>query len=183
MANCSTGPRTAGSVTASSFCESQRSNRASGSSRAARIPACSSRLRRWLAALSVPASSRPAWVNGISPLASPVSSSWTLGERFQVRMLAGRSTRHSASTIGGHGVGVVRAVDHQRGQVLAKGAPGTGSAPVEIAFGPATSTGEVCREFPRTTNRSAAELRRWQGREAPRRGRTPGQTPRVRIAA
>ena len=34
------------------------------------------------------------------PDANPVSSSWTLGERFQVRMLAGRSTSHSASTIG-----------------------------------------------------------------------------------
>ena len=53
------GARTAGSVTAASFAESQRSNRASGSSRAAKMPACSSRLRRWLVALSVPASSRP----------------------------------------------------------------------------------------------------------------------------
>jgi hypothetical protein len=44
----------------------------------------------------------------------------------------------------GHGLWVVRAVDHRGGQILAKGAPGTGSAPVEIAFGPATSASEVC---------------------------------------
>src|ERR1700756_4473766 len=44
---------------------------------------------------------------------------------------------------GGHGVWVVRAVDHRGGQIGAKGATGTGSAPVEIAFGPATSTREV----------------------------------------
>ena len=53
------GPRTAGSVTTASFTESHRSNRASGSSRAASTPACSSMLRRWLTALSGPASSRP----------------------------------------------------------------------------------------------------------------------------
>ena len=35
----------------------------------------------------------------ISPQASPASSAFTLGERFQVKMLAGRSTRHSASTM------------------------------------------------------------------------------------
>ena len=52
-------------------------------------------------------------------------------------MLAGRSTRHSASTMGAMACGSVRAVDHQRGQIVAKGAPGTGSATVEIAFGSA----------------------------------------------
>ena len=45
---------------------------------------------------------------------------------------------------GSHGLWVVRAVDHRHGQIVAKGATGTGSAPVEIAFGSATSTGEVC---------------------------------------
>jgi hypothetical protein len=39
----------------------------------------------------------------------------------------------------------VGAVDHQRGQVLAKGAAGAGSATVEIAFGSALSTREVSR--------------------------------------
>ena len=45
----------------------------------------------------------------------------------------------------GHGLWIVSAVDHQRGQIFAKGATGTGSATVEIAFGPASSTGEVSR--------------------------------------
>ncbi len=44
---------------------------------------------------------------------------------------------------GSHGLWVVRAVDHRNGQILTKGATGTGSAPVEIAFGRATSTSEV----------------------------------------
>src|SRR6516165_3397922 len=44
---------------------------------------------------------------------------------------------------GSHGLWVVRAVDHRGGQIGAKGATGTGSASVEIAFGPATSASEV----------------------------------------
>ena len=42
-----------------------------------------------------------------------------------------------------HGVRVVRTVNHQHRQVVAQGATGTGPAPVEIAFGPAASAGEV----------------------------------------
>src|SRR5277367_2209104 len=45
---------------------------------------------------------------------------------------------------GSHGLWVVRAVDHRGGQIVTKGAAGTGSAPVEIAFGPAASASEVC---------------------------------------
>jgi hypothetical protein len=43
----------------------------------------------------------------------------------------------------GHSVAVLSAVDHHRGQILAKGAPRTGCAPIEVAFGSAASTGEV----------------------------------------
>jgi hypothetical protein len=42
-----------------------------------------------------------------------------------------------------HGCRVVRAVNHQRSQVVAQGTAGTGPAPVEIAFGPTASAGEV----------------------------------------
>lgn len=42
-----------------------------------------------------------------------------------------------------HGYQVVRTIDHQRSQVVAQGATGTGPAPVEIAFDPAASAGEV----------------------------------------
>src|SRR6202158_2467774 len=44
---------------------------------------------------------------------------------------------------GRHGVWVVRAVDHQHGQVVAQGTAGAGSAPVEIVLGPTASAGEV----------------------------------------
>ena len=38
--------------------------------------------------------------SAINNAISPANSAWILGERFQMRMLAGRSTRHSASTMG-----------------------------------------------------------------------------------
>ena len=42
-----------------------------------------------------------------------------------------------------HGLWIVGAVDHRCGQILAKGATGTGCAAVEIAFAPAALTSEV----------------------------------------
>ena len=42
--------------------------------------------------------SRPSWVGWIDPSPSPRRISWTLGERFQIRIDSGRSEAHRMST-------------------------------------------------------------------------------------
>ena len=100
MANCSTGPRTAGSVTTVKLYRKPslepgqrfitRSQHTGVFEHAAQM------VDRFVRTGFVEADMGQRDL----PLARPVSSSWTRGERFQVRMLAGRSTRHNASTIG-----------------------------------------------------------------------------------
>ena len=133
MANCSTGVRTAGSVIASSFCVSQRSNQANGSSRAAKIPSCSSRLRRWSISRVYRRRQGPDGSAGCRR--RRIRSTGLDRASVQVRILAGRSTRHSASTMGAMASGL-RAVDHQSGQILAKRATGTSSATVKSSSAP-----------------------------------------------
>jgi hypothetical protein len=99
VANCSTGARTAVSGMASSFAASQDSKRARCSSRWGSRPLCSSKLRRCVICLLWPALSSPSWLRGMSPQESAVSRACTVGERFQVRMLSGRSTPQRISTI------------------------------------------------------------------------------------
>jgi hypothetical protein len=59
------------------------------------------------------------------------------------------------------------AVDHQRGQILAQGAPGAGSAPVEVGFGSAASTGEIAgNSCARQADRPLAWVRGKAGEDA-----------------
>ena len=67
----------------------------------------------------------------------------------------------------GNSFPVLNAVDHQRGQVFAKGAPGAGSAPVEVGFVSAASTGEIAgNSCARQADRPPAWIRGKAGEDA-----------------
>jgi hypothetical protein len=65
------------------------------------------------------ATSSPSWLSAISPLGSPASRVRTLGERFQLKMLSGRSTAQRISTIVPMAAGVRCVIDHEGGEVVA----------------------------------------------------------------